>query len=152
VLRSGKKKKAEHDRLKAIEDRNLQLQEQLRQSKESKTVVTPKEPQKFDLKRTIIGGGGGSPMLMVSAGNFSKSFALSKQKLTIGRTNSNDIMIPEQTVSSNHASLLNEGGNWYIVDNNSTNGTFVNGTRVSRQKLNNNDIIKLGAANLKIQF
>jgi hypothetical protein len=152
VMRSGKKKKVENDRLKSIEDRNMQLQDQLRQSKESKTVVTPKEPQKFDLKRTMIGGGGGSPMLLVSAANFSKNFPLNKQKLTIGRTNSNDIMIPEQTVSSNHASLVNEGGNWFIVDNNSTNGTFVNGTRVSRQKLNNNDTIKLGAANLKIQF
>jgi pSer/pThr/pTyr-binding forkhead associated (FHA) protein len=77
---------------------------------------------------------------------------MNKIKMTIGRNAGNDIVIPETTVSGNHADLVNEGGNWYIIDANSTNGVLVNGTKVSKQRLNNNDLIKLGAATLKIQF
>jgi pSer/pThr/pTyr-binding forkhead associated (FHA) protein len=72
--------------------------------------------------------------------------------MTIGRNSGNDIVIPESTVSGNHADIVNEAGHWYIIDANSTNGVFVNGTKVSKQKLNNNDLIKLGAATLKVQF
>jgi hypothetical protein len=152
ILKGKKKSSAENDRLRAAEERNIQLQQQLNQSKEVKTQVTPKEPQKFDLKKTQIGGGGGTPMLMISAGNFSKNFPLNKPQITIGRVEGNDIVVPEQTVSSKHATVVNEGGNWFIVDNNSTNGTFVNGTRINKQRITPSDVIKLGAAFLKIQF
>ena len=150
----GKKQKssAENERLRAMEERNIQLQQQLNQSREVKTQVGPQEPQKFDLKRTQIGGGGGTPMLMVSAGDFSKNFPLNKPQITLGRSQGNDIVIPEKTVSGNHATLINENGNWFILDNNSTNGTFVNGTRVNKQRVAASDVIKLGAAFLKIQF
>ncbi len=150
----GKKAKAEENaRLKNLEERNIQLQEQMRQSSNQRTMVPPtQEAQKFDLKRTQIGGGGGTPTLMVSAGSFAKNFPINKMKMTIGRNADNDVVIPETTVSGSHAAIVNEGGNWFIVDNNSTNGTFVNGTKVSKQRLNNGDMIKLGGANLKVQF
>ncbi len=147
-----KKGKSENDRLRAMEERNIALQQQLNQQKEVKTQVSPQEPAKFDLKRTQIGGGGGTPMLMVSAGTFSKNFPLNKPQMTIGRGNTNDIIIPETTVSGHHATLINENGNWIIMDNNSTNGTYVNGTRVNRQRIAPTDTIKLGAAFLKLQL
>lgn len=152
-LMKGTKKKtsAENDRLRAMEERNIQLQQQLSQQRD-KTQMTPQEPQKFDLKRTQIGGGGGSPILMVSSGNFSKNFPLNKPEVSIGRNSNNDVVIPDSTVSGGHAKLVNEGGNWYIIDNGSTNGTFVNGTRINKQRISSNDVIKLGAAFLKIQF
>ena len=125
----------------------------MRDAGNQRTMVPPvQEPQKMDLKKTMIGGGGGSPTVMVSAGSFQKNFTMNKIKMTIGRNAGNDIVIPETTVSGNHADLVNEGGNWYIIDANSTNGVLVNGTKVSKQRLNNNDLIKLGAATLKIQF
>ncbi len=152
-LMQGKKKKSgENDRLRTMEERNIQLQQQINQSKDVKTQMTPQEPQKFDLKRTQIGGGGGTPLLMVSSGDFSKNFPLNKPQLTIGRNSGNDIVIPEKTVSGNHATLINENGNWFLLDNNSTNGTFVNGTKINKQRIAPTDVIKLGAAFLKIQF
>jgi len=154
LVMKGKKKKvtAESERLRAIEERNILLQQQINQSRDVKTQVGPQDPQKFDLKKTQIGGGGGTPLLMVSSGNFSKNFPLNKPQFTLGRNSNNDIVIPETTVSGNHAKLINEGGNWFIVDNNSTNGTFVNGTRINKQRVSPTDVIKLGAAFLKIQF
>lgn len=153
LMMQGKKKKSgENDRIRSMEERNIQLQQQLNQSKEAKTQVGPQEPQKFDLKRTQIGGGGGTPLLMVSSGDFSKNFPLNKPQLTIGRNAGNDIVIPEKTVSGTHATLINENGNWFLLDNNSTNGTFVNGTKINKQRIAATDVIKLGAAFLKIQF
>jgi len=156
VMMSKKGQKAKDEELrkvKELEERNIQLQQQMRDAGSQRTMVPPvQEQQKFDLKKTMIGGGGGAPVVMVSAGSFSKNFTINKMKMTIGRNSGNDIVIPETTVSGNHADIVNEGGNWYIIDANSTNGVLVNGTKVSKQKLNNGDLIKLGAAMLKMQF
>lgn len=53
-----------------------------------------------------------------------------KREITIGRTPSNDIRIPEAGVSSSHARLLYTDGSLTLVDLSSTNGTFVNGSRI----------------------
>ena len=153
IMKSRKAKAEEARKTKELEERNILLQQQMRDNANRQTMSAPvQEPQKMDLKKTMIGGGGGSPTVMVSAGSFQKNFTLSKMRMTIGRNAGNDIMIPETTVSGNHADLVNESGNWYIIDANSTNGVLVNGTKVSKQRLNNGDMIKLGAATLKIQF
>jgi hypothetical protein len=153
MMKSRKAKAEEARKTKELEERNILLQQQMRDNANRQTMSAPvQEPQKMDLKKTMIGGGGGSPTVMVSAGSFQKNFTLSKMRMTIGRNAGNDIMIPETTVSGNHADLVNESGNWYIIDANSTNGVLVNGTKVSKQRLNNGDMIKLGAATLKVQF
>jgi hypothetical protein len=152
ILNGKKKKAAESQRLKELQEKNILLQQQMNQSRDAKTQTPAVEQQKFDLKRTQIGGGGGTPTLMVSAGSFSKNFPLNKPQISIGRNAGNDVVIPDQTVSGEHARLVNENGNWFIVDNKSTNGTFVNGTKVSKQRVTASDMIKLGAAFLKIQL
>ncbi len=154
LMMKGKKSKAEEARkIKEMEERNIQLQQQMRDSANQRTMVPPvQQPQKMDLKKTMIGGGGGAPTIEVTAGSFQKNFTLTKMRLTIGRNAGNDIVIPESTVSGNHADIANEGGNWYIIDANSTNGVLVNGIKVSKQRLNNGDSIKLGGALLKVQF
>lgn len=104
------------------------------------------EPQKFDPKKTMIGGGGGAPTLIVSGEGFQQTFTLYKPTMTIGRRESNDITIPIATVSGYHATLSNEGGNWFISDNNSTNGVILNGNRIQKHILKNGDKIQLGGA------
>lgn len=153
LLMSGskKKKKEESEKIRLQQEHNMRINEQQAKYNESKTKVSIKEPQKFDLKRTIISSGGGTPMIMVTAGNFSQNFPLNKNSLSIGRGTTNDIIIPESTVSGIHATINNEGGNWFIIDNNSTNGTFVNGAKITRQMITPNDSIKLGAAFIKFQ-
>lgn len=53
-----------------------------------------------------------------------------KREITIGRTPSNDVRIPEPGVSSSHARVLYTDGSLTLIDLSSTNGTFVNGNRV----------------------
>lgn len=62
-------------------------------------------------------------------------------ELTIGRSNQNDIVFNNKFVSSKHATLLNRSGQWYIQDENSANGTFVNGVRVSKTPLTIGSVI-----------
>ncbi|MDX1416042.1 MAG: FHA domain-containing protein [Candidatus Promineifilaceae bacterium] len=60
----------------------------------------------------------------------SAEFELSKTEIIIGRAPSVDIVISHSAVSGRHALLTREGNQFTIEDLNSTNGTFVNGTRV----------------------
>lgn len=61
---------------------------------------------------------------------------------TIGRTDDNNIVFPYDNVSKHHATLTKEtNGNIIITDNNSTNGTFVNGTRITAKILNHDDVV-----------
>ena len=54
--------------------------------------------------------------------------------LSIGRMIPNDIIIPDYTMSKNHASIVLHEGNYYIYDLESTNGTTVAGTILTPNK------------------
>jgi serine/threonine protein kinase len=75
----------------------------------------------------------------------SRHFTLHQDTTSIGRTTGNDIIIPDLTVSRQHAVLRFEGGHWVVEDKNSANGTFVNGVRIRwPQPLNEGDQIRFG--------
>lgn len=63
-------------------------------------------------------------------GEPSRAASFEKREITIGRTPANDLVIPEPGVSSAHARILYAGADITLVDLESTNGTFVNGTRI----------------------
>jgi pSer/pThr/pTyr-binding forkhead associated (FHA) protein len=63
---------------------------------------------------------------------------------TIGRLGDNTIVIDSPAVSSHHASVVNDGGLLAVEDLQSTNGTFVNGVRVSRRILKDGDVLRVG--------
>ena len=52
---------------------------------------------------------------------------------TIGRRADNAIVLAETSVSAMHAEIVYEGGQWWLRDLRSTNGTFVNGEQVTGQ-------------------
>ncbi len=68
-----------------------------------------------------------------------------RKELTVGRGASNDIRLDGLQISNRHARLVNTGSEVLIEDLNSTNGVFVNGTRVSRQALRGDDAVQIGA-------
>jgi pSer/pThr/pTyr-binding forkhead associated (FHA) protein/Flp pilus assembly protein TadD len=71
-------------------------------------------------------------------------YNLEKPETTIGRENC-DIIINHSSVSRFHALVKKTGGNRYqLVDNDSTNGVFVNGRKVSKHTLNHEDRVKIG--------
>ncbi len=67
--------------------------------------------------------------------NLLHQIELNAERLSIGRADDNDIVIDDPGVSSRHAELVRTGSGYEIADRHSTNGLFVNGQRVHRQKL-----------------
>ncbi len=61
--------------------------------------------------------------------------------IAIGRETDNEICFPSPYVTSHHCELHCVNGKWIVIDNRSTNGTFVNDCRVSRKELRLGDII-----------
>lgn len=61
--------------------------------------------------------------------------------LNIGRSAQNQIVHPNKYISSFHAQLKCHGDSWELEDLDSTNGTYVNGKRAKKEKLNIGDIV-----------
>jgi chromosome segregation ATPase len=71
------------------------------------------------------------------------------RKTTIGRTPDNDLQIDASFISRHHAVLLVNGPQTIIEDLNSTNGVHVNGHRISRETLNDGDLVMVGKARFR---
>jgi CRP-like cAMP-binding protein len=63
---------------------------------------------------------------------------------TIGRGSDNTITVPDQSVSRNHAKVTLRGDTLIVEDLDSTNGIFINDTRVDKSALKSNDTFRLG--------
>jgi pSer/pThr/pTyr-binding forkhead associated (FHA) protein len=75
-------------------------------------------------------------------------FPLKTAGINIGRSSENDITIDDETVSRHHARIFADDGsvraNFFVQDLASANGTFVNGERVSRMTIQDEDRIAFG--------
>lgn len=69
--------------------------------------------------------------------------------VTIGRDEANEISLSEPSISSRHAQLFFDGKDYYLRDLDTTNGTKVNGRRITQQKLLGNEKIEIGTVCLK---
>ncbi len=76
----------------------------------------------------------------------SKEIAIERERTTFGRTDLADFRLDDEGLSRLHATVYRDGERVWIVDENSTNGSFVNGERVggSGTILKNGDRIKIG--------
>ena len=70
----------------------------------------------------------------------------------VGRNPENDIVIETSTTSSRHSEISWEHGSYWIYDLNSTNGTYVNGSRVDRAPLEAGSCIRFGTGGPEFAF
>ena len=74
-----------------------------------------------------------------------KTFPLEKEEILLGRDLANDIPISDPEISRRHVRFIMQGASILIEDLGSTNGTFLNGQRISSpQQLRAGDVITLG--------
>ncbi len=78
-------------------------------------------------------------------------FRLVTGKNVIGTAADTDIVLTDQYMSSRHAVIRHEEGNFVIVDLDSTNGTFVNDERKAKEELIDNDRIRIGRTEMKFK-
>jgi FHA domain-containing protein/zinc ribbon protein len=86
------------------------------------------------------------PALVVRAGGgrAGESFRPSGERTRIGRSPDCDIFLDDVTVSRNHAELVHRNGRYYVEDQGSLNGTFVNRTRIDSAALSEGDEVQIG--------
>jgi len=84
-----------------------------------------------------------TPVLLVYGSRESPS-EISHSPYTVGRMPGSDLQLEDAFISRQHAEILFEGGSFYVVDQDSKQGTFLNGSRVTRHKLSKNDAIHFG--------
>lgn len=78
-----------------------------------------------------------------------KDYVLEKERMTIGRKASNDIVIDNLAVSGEHAAIITILHDSFLEDLDSTNGLSVNGVATKKHFLQSNDVIEIGKHTLK---
>ncbi len=91
-----------------------------------------------------------TPTLSVSHGGETlNEFTFEKPRVLIGRSEHNDISITSNFISRHHALIVRHNTVTFLMDLNSTNGTFVNSRRISNHILIHDDVITLGHHHIK---
>src|SRR5512137_467532 len=90
-------------------------------------------------------------LVLLSTGMTGRTHELKAEKTTIGRLEDNDFSIPEASVSSHHCEVLLRGSDVVVKDLNSTNGTFINGEKVTESVMKPGQILRLGQIEMRLE-
>jgi predicted component of type VI protein secretion system len=83
------------------------------------------------------------------SGASTEEWPLGQTSLSIGRRPDNHIVLPDTFASGRHAMIGYVNGRYFVEDLKSSNGTILNGQRISRAPLKNGDVIYIGAQRLE---
>jgi pSer/pThr/pTyr-binding forkhead associated (FHA) protein len=90
-------------------------------------------------------------LVLLSPGMTGRTHDLKAEKTTIGRLEDNTFPILEASVSSHHCEILLKGNDVIVKDLNSTNGTFINGDRITESPLKPGQILRLGQVEIRLE-
>ena len=75
-----------------------------------------------------------------------------KDQSMVGRDPSCEIVVTDGSVSRRHARFEKRGGAWWVVDQGSANGTYLNSLKVAEQALKNNQELRFGALAFRVDL
>lgn len=119
----------------AIEELDVRMSERLQD------VTPPVAADRDRMSRVLIG----------KVGDQELRFPLFKKRLTIGRTQHNDIQLQAPHISRRHAVVMTEGDVTRVVDWGSKNGVYVNSHRVTEHFLASGDVVTIGDARFRYE-
>src|SRR5215475_8411962 len=90
-------------------------------------------------------------LVLLSAGMTGRTHELKVDKTTIGRVEDNTFQIAEPSVSSHHCEVLLRGSDVVVRDLNSTNGTFINGEKITETTLKPGQVLRLGQIEMRLE-
>jgi pSer/pThr/pTyr-binding forkhead associated (FHA) protein len=88
--------------------------------------------------------------LLVSRGGKVLTRVALGQRTLIGRSEHNDVCLPSPYLSRHHAVIVGTPEGYYLIDLNSVNGILLNGQRVERTLLCDEDVLAMGPFRLKV--
>ncbi len=106
-----------------------------------------KQGEKAPIASSEITADQPATLLLYENGQAVGQFKIS-QELTIGRSPNNEVVLKEPRVSRRHAVIRQSGNQYMVIDNNSSNGTYVNGHTVTEQVLRSGDKLQVGSFEL----
>ena len=89
-------------------------------------------------------------LVILNQGLTGRAFEVNVERTTVGRVEDNTFQIADASVSSHHAEIILRGSDLLIRDLNSTNGTFINGEKISESVLQPGQVLRFGQVELKI--
>jgi len=89
-------------------------------------------------------------LVLLSEGFNGRTYELKVDKTTVGRVSDNAFEIPEASVSSHHAEILLRGNDVLIRDLGSTNGTFINGEKITEVVLQPGQTLRFGTVEMRL--
>src|SRR5437868_9749819 len=90
-------------------------------------------------------------LVLLSAGMTGRTHELKGDKTTIGRVEDNTFQVAEPSVSSHHCEVLLRGNDVIVRDLNSTNGTYINGEKITESALKPGQILRLGQIEMRLE-
>jgi hypothetical protein len=90
-------------------------------------------------------------IVLLSEGFAGRTYELNVEKTTVGRVEDNAFQIAEPSVSSHHAEFILKGEEVLIKDLGSTNGTYINGDKITEAVLKPGQTLKLGTVEMKLE-
>src|SRR5688500_4823303 len=90
-------------------------------------------------------------LVVLSEGLTGRAHEVKVDKTTGGRLDDNTFQIPEQPVSSHHCEVLLKGSDVIVRDLDSTNGTYINGEKITEKVLKPGQILRLGNVEAKLE-
>ena len=92
----------------------------------------------------LVAQEGAALVVRAGGGRVGESFALDRERMTIGRRPESDVFLDDITVSRDHALIVRRGGDVFLDDLGSLNGTYVNRRRIDSQLLEDGDELQVG--------
>jgi hypothetical protein len=103
--------------------------------------------------RRGITGIGRRPAPPAPALEIEVSLPRSADAVTVGRSQDCDVVVGEETVSRFHAELRHsEDDEWTVRDLDSTNGTWLNGSRIREARVCRGDVLRLGGLRMELRL
>ena len=90
-------------------------------------------------------------LVILSQGLIGKFHELNVDKTTVGRVDDNTFPITDPSVSSHHCEILLRGAEVGVKDLNSTNGSFINGEKITESVLKAGQILRLGQIEMRLE-
>ncbi len=91
-------------------------------------------------------------LVPVAGGGLTALFPVEETETILGRQKSADLRVRDGKASRQHCKIVLTGDGATLMDMGSSNGTFVNGTRVEQCKLGDGDLIRLGDTVLRVRY
>lgn len=90
-------------------------------------------------------------LVVLTEGFTGRTYELKVDRTTVGRVEDNAFQVAEPSVSSHHCEILLRGDQVIVKDLDSTNGTFVNGQKVTESPLQSGQILRLGQLEMRLE-